>query len=273
MSLSLMEVYNFFNSKTNTVSEYMTNIKSIKKLSDRILTDYNMSVTNFSYNDTLNNLFFCLMYNKSINGYPNIENELFEGHDQYDRKIINLNAKSIEDCRNCLLEYINNDNFSINISKKKMIELITSNQYNHEIILILAHIYNINIFVFYKDINIFKVYYLEDKFNKNKLNAFLQWSTDMYSNKDTLQVMYIKNNKFMFDWSNISKLINDNITNLYAIGIEENKTFIIGESTEINIDNIVKQSKVENIVSVSDYILKKNEIYDVSFYNKIVSRS
>jgi hypothetical protein len=273
-----MELYNFFNSKNNTMSEYMSSIKSVKKLSDKIHLDYKFVVTNFSYNNTLNNLFFCLMYNEVIQGYASVFDELLEGYDQYDRSIINLNTKPIEDQRNNLIEYINDDNFDLQFSKKKLIQLISNNQYNHEIILVLSHIYKVNIFIFYKNINIFKSYYNEDKFNKMFPIIFLQYCTDIYSNGDTLQVMSINHlqNKFIFKWEDVKNIINENISNIYSIGIEENKSFIIdendGPSTQMNINVSKKLHKNSDTISISNYLVDNDKIGDEELFNKIMKQ-
>jgi len=219
------------------------------------------------------------MYNGVIQGYASVFDELLEGYDQYDRSIINLNAKPIEDQRNNLIEYINDDNFDLQFSKKKLIQLISNNQYNHEIILVLSHIYKVNIFIFYKDINIFKSYYNEDKFNKMFPIIFLQYCTDIYSNGDTLQVMSINHlqNKFIFKWEDVKNIINENIANIYSIGIEENKSFIIDENdgpatAHINVNVLNKLDKKNETILISNYLVDNDKIGDEKLFNKIMKQ-
>ena len=97
------------------------------------------------------------------------------------------------------------------IKLKKLISLINNNQYNHEIILILCTLYNVNIFIFYKDINLFKLYYPENSLVICKKNIFLQYNKDIYSSLYTFQNLFlIKDNQkqYNFKWSEIEYIIN-----------------------------------------------------------------
>ena len=182
MNISLVQLYNFLTNKStnqNQNSDLQPTLVVSKKLNEKIYTDYKFSVTNFSYNNTLNNLFFCLMYSKLIDGF---NDKLFNNLDYYDRNIVNFNHPLFERLKESFIDYINEEEFDFSVSKKKIIQLIKSNEYNHEILLILSQMYNINIFIFFKDINIFKSYYIEDQFNTHKSSIFLQYHQDTFSN-------------------------------------------------------------------------------------------
>jgi len=248
------------------MNEYLNSVKNVKKLDTKIYTDYGFNVTNFSYDDTLNNIFFCLLYTGIIKGY---NESILEEYDLFDRQIIRMDDKLIIDIRNELLKHFNEDEYNYPFSKKKMLQLVASNQYNHELLLILADKYNINIFIFFKDINIFKVYYPEDKLNKTKDIIFLQYSNDTYSSSNTFQIMSKNNNKLIFAWSDVEKMINENISNIYPIGIDENKSFVIDDKSE-KACSLYSKKNNENIVNISSFIMKKDEIDDIPFYNSIV---
>lgn len=286
MSISLIELYNFLNSKSNNMSDYINSIKNIQKLDSKIYKEYGFSVTNFSYNDTLNNLFFCLLYNTVIDGY---NDDLIIGIDEFDRKIINYNDKRIVKIRDELSKYLNDDKYNFPFSKKKLVQLISLNQYNHELLLVLADKYNINIFIFYKDINIIKSYYSEPKLNTNKNNIFLQYTNDTITSSKTLQIMYINTIKYLLSWNDIKDLIITNKTYIYPIGIEENKIFQIddncGNSLKItsffsnnknqdmnSVDIIDSDEKeaCEDLIKISKCIYN-DEINDLDYYKKIIN--
>ena len=279
MNVSLMELYNFLTTKSNNMTEYLNSVKMIKKLDTKMYSDYGFNVTNFSYDDTLNNIFFSLLYMNIISGY---NDGILAEYDIFDRRIVKMDDKIIINVREELLDHLNDDRYNYPFNKKKIIQLITSNQYNHELLLILADRYDINIFIFYKDINIFKVYYSDDKFDTNKKNIFLQYNSDTYSSSNTFQILYkseINNsknqnnsNKYIFEWSEIGQMIKENILNIYPIGIEDNKSFMIEEDV-INKKSGSKFVSMtnEDSVIISKYIMEPGKINDIEFHNKIVS--
>ena len=249
MSIPLLQLYTFLTDKKN--NELVNDLKIVKTLEKIIYSDYKFGVTNYSYNDSLNNLIFFLLYSKVIDGYSD---DLLDINDKFDRQIIKLNHKIISDVSNKLIDLLNDDKYDLPLNKKKINEYIISNEYNHELLLMIAGIYEINIFVFYKDYNIFKVYYPELKYKKNKKNIFLQYNTDIYSSLCTIQLMSLNNN-FIIEWIAIESLIINNIQNIYSIGIEENKNFIIDD--EDYVDNIFlnkeKMINISNIIIPNDY--------------------
>lgn len=267
MSLTLFDLVNFLNSKTTNINDYINSLNQFKKLDDKMYNEYKFQTTDFSYGDTLNNLLFCLMYCNIIPGFDNslIADEL----DQYDRNIIKLNDKIITDCRNNIINKINDENFTFSCSKKKILTLINNNQYNHEIILIICVLYNVNIFIFYKDINLIKVYYPEDQLIVNKKNIFLQFNKDIYSSLNTFQNMYIENNghkQQICKWSNIKHIVLDNKKHIYPIGIAENKELIIDENNLCN-DKFTNLNKQQ----LKTFIFDGAKITDVKTYKKILN--
>lgn len=286
--LNLIELFNFLNSKTNNIDEYINSLKNYKRLDSKMYTDYGFSATNFSYNDTLNNLIFCLMYAKILPGYSK---ELIDGTDSFDRQKPDLGHKIISDMRKVIVDLINDNKLIAPVNKKKMVQLISANQYNHELILTIATIYNTNIFVFYKDMNLFKVYYPDDEFYCNKPNVFLQYNRDVYSKQNTFQLLTqtAREDKNLLEWDNIKEIVNENISHIYPLGFEENKLFKINTSTYDNIPNTYYQTEVQSVaqddsdndeVNISDYLFRDNStktgcpaynILDIKLYNNIVN--
>lgn len=265
--ITLNELVNFLTSKTTNTNDYINSLKSAKRLDSKIYNEYNFEVTNFSYNDTLNNLLFCLLYTGVIPGYD--ISLISESNDNFDRKIINLNDQIITDVRDKLIGYLNDNKYLIPFSKKKIINFINNNQYNHELILIIAGIYEINIFIFYKDINLFKVYYPDEKLLITKNNVFLQYNKDIYSSSNTFQIMSMNNN-YILKWNQFSNLIKENLTNIYPIGLDENKKLVIEESLNHTYENVFINKN--DMVYIYNYIFNNNYICDINFYNKIIQR-
>jgi len=275
MNISLIDLYNYINNKSNNMDDYMNNVKSVKKLDSKIYSDYKFNVTNYAYNDTLNNLIFHLMVVGIIEGY---HDDLLDGIDKYDRITVNLESDRISNVKNNLIEMINDESYNIPFNKKKIIQLILSNEYNHELLLILIDKYDVNLYIYYKDINIFKLYYIEDKLNKNKQNIFLQYNRDVYTCLNTFQTLFlnvkvpIKKNKYILNWSDIELLITQNISNIYPIGIEENKKLIIDDNPNNSKSNgsLFFKKNDDNTIVISKYIVKDDEICDKNYYDKII---
>jgi hypothetical protein len=273
MSVSIYELINFLQSDTNNMSDYINSIKQIKKLDSKIYgEEYNFSVTNFSYDTSLNNLLFCLLYTNIIPGYE--DSLITDNLDQFDRKIIQLNSPIITNVRNTLISIVNSDKYTFPFSKKKILSLINSNQYNHEIILIICALYDVNIYIFYKDNNFIKLYYPEDKLITKKQHIFIQYSKDTYSSLNTLQIMHRKLNpaKCIFKWNEIEHLIKKNKNNIYPIGILENKDLFIDESINYTYDNIFMNcNKNTDSIYLKDILFNEIKITDMKTYRKILS--
>lgn len=273
MSVSIYELINFLHNDTNNISDYINSIKQIKKLDSKIYgNEYNFDVTNFSYDTTLNNLIFCLLYTGIIPGYD--DSLISSNLDQFDRKIVQLNSPIITEIRNMLLFVLNDDKYNFPFSKKKIISLINSNQYNHEIILIICALYNVNIYIFYKDNNFIKLYYPEDKLIAKKQHVFIQYSKDNYSSQNTLQIMHRNNcpSKRIFIWNEIESLIKQNQNNIYPIGISENKDLFIDESENVSCDNLfINSNKTVDGIFLREILFSSNNISDYNTYYKILS--
>jgi hypothetical protein len=273
MSVSIYELINFLHNDTNNISDYINSIKQIKKLDSKIYgNEYNFEVTNFSYDTTLNNLIFCLLYTGVIPGYD--DSLISSNLDQFDRKIVQLNSPIITEIRSMLLFVLNDDKYNFPFSKKKIISLINSNQYNHEIILIICALYNVNIYIFYKDNNFIKLYYPEDKLIAKKQHVFIQYSKDNYSSQNTLQIMHRNKcpSKRIFIWNEIESLIKQNQNNIYPIGISENKDLFIDESENVSCDNLfINSNKTIDGIFLREILFSSNNISDYNTYYKILS--
>jgi hypothetical protein len=274
MSVTLIELVNFLNSKTSNINDYITSLKQFRKLDDKIYNDYKFQVTDFSYGDSLNNLLFCLLYNNIIPGFDN--RLISDNLDQFDRNNLLLNDLIITECRNDIIDCLNNENNDLPFSKKKLLNLINNNQYNHEIILIICMIYNVNIFIFYKDINLFKLYYPEDKLIINKQNVFLQYNNDTFSSSNTFQNLYVENNnhkQHIFKWSNIQHIVEQNKKHIYPIGITENKELIIddNENNKPYKNILMTENKKTNKCILKNYIFNDAKITDIKTYHKILN--
>lgn len=269
--LNLIELYNFLNSKTNNIEEYINSLKSVKRLDTKIYNDYDFKVTNYSYNDNLNQLIYCLLEAGLWKPTYSVDNSLFElSNDSFNRKVIKLNHQTITSIRNLLINLVEDDKYtqSFAINRKKLIMLINANQYNHELLLLLSCIFNINIFVFYKDTNLFKVYYTENEYYCNKKCIFLQFNKDIYSSSNTLQIMSLnKSNKYLLDWEDIEVLINENTCNIYPIGLDENKIFALNKNAEVIKNNLINNTETINNMQ----LFVTDEIIDMVYYNKIIN--
>jgi hypothetical protein len=265
MNISLIDLVNFFSNKTSNMDDYITSLKQTKKLETKLYSEYNFTVSNFSYNDSLNNLIFFLLYSNVIQS--NCENLIEDNNDQFDRITINLNSRKIAEVKEFLINCLNSDKYNFPFSKKKIINLINCNQYNHELILMICGIYEINIFVFYKDINLFKLYYPEDKLKTKKLNLFLQYSKDTYSSVNSFQIMSI-DSTYLLPWKEIANIVNKNSIQIYPIGINENKILFIDES--INNDEYSIFIKTDNMIQIKNIIFDGMNISDIKLYKKII---
>ena len=235
--ITILELINFFKKSDNN---------------SELLSFNNFTLTNFSYNDSLNSLLFCLMYAKIISGF---NDSLILNEDNFDRKIIDLNSDLIKQNKLNLIVQLNL--YEVPFFKKKIINLINNNQYNHEIILFIAGIYEVNIFVYFKDINIIKLYYPENEFNKNKKNVYLQYNKDIYTSNYGFQIMN--------ETTNLN--IDDYINYIYPIGFTENKKFIINKNNEI-FTFVLNNNNTSNLIK---NFLYDNKIIDIKFYNKILN--
>lgn len=280
-NISLYDLVNFLVNDTIHMNDYMNSLKQHKKMYEKLKSSHELNSTNFSYGDSLNNLLFCLIYANIICIYDsNSHDDLISDElDIYDRKLLLLNGNKITLARNKLINDLNSDKYNTPFSKKKLNTLINNNQYNHEIILFLCALYNVNIIIFHKDLQLFKLYYPEDKLNLNKKNLILQHNKDIYSSQYSLQIMYKINNneyQYIFDEYFTQSLIDEYKQHFYSIGINDNKTFEIGNDK--NIINIFendenKENNENDGNKLKQYIFNNIYIKDVKTYNKILKMS
>lgn len=270
--LNIIELMNFLNGKSNNMDEYINSLNTIKRLENKLYSEYKFSVSNYSYNDSLNQLIFCLiMIGLLFEVKLDDKNELLDIIDEYNRIGVILDHDKIKNYKNNLIEKVSNyENSSYEINIKKIIQYINNNEYNHELILILASLYDVNIFIFNKDVNLFKVYYPEEEYYTCKKNIFLQYNKDIYTNMNTLQILSLNNSNMILEWKDISKLILENTQNIYPIGFNENKRFTINHEKKTKQEYIVKKSNNELKLSM---VLQTNEITDMEFYNKILKKN
>lgn len=196
----------------------------------------------YSSDNLLDQLLYCL-YHEDISTKCNC-------YDIYDREYVEFDKKKIQFIKKQILyELENNTSKQLNnINKRKIIQLIQTNEYNHEIILLFGIIYDVNIFVYYCDINLFKVYYLEDNCCKKKKNIFIQFGKGKYSNCETFQRMTnVQNKSNILDWSYIQQFVTGNISSIYAIGINETKIFKISDDDYIRFERSIEQINDTNL--------------------------
>jgi hypothetical protein len=116
-------------------------------------------------------------------------------------------------------------NINKNINRKKLINIIKHNIINNEVILLISGIFECNIWIYYEENNIFKVYYLEENFNKNKKNVIISFGKIINSIEYGYQMCYIDDIK-LFDYNH--QIIQNFLSNylIIPIGLEENKKLI-----------------------------------------------
>lgn len=185
-------------------------------LSKEVESIVSFKTTNHAYSNVsiFEQLLFCLYDNNSS------ENMIIcEGtYDIYDREYVRLNQQILSNIKLKMLAEINESQNSIILmmNKKKMIQLINTNEFNHELILLYCIIYNVNIYVHYYDMNLYKVYYPELKLHTCKKNIFVQYGCGKYASTNTFQQMTIDNNNIL-KWATIQNHVNKNETLMYAI--------------------------------------------------------
>lgn len=271
--LSLINLINYIDNKTNntlsntnkdTLSSANGNTNLIINCPELTYLDKDFIINNYAYVESyslLNQLLYCL-YQSEIGITSN-------KYDIYDREYIYINDIALNNIKSKLLKELNDSNDEIInlMNKKKINQLIKTDQYNHELILLYSIIYDLNIFVYYCDTNLFKVYYKEEELCKYKKNIFIQFGRGNYSSTETFQKMKFDDN---LEWTEKLELfINKNKTNMYAINfafIPFNKIFkisnslnktIINQSKEIIYDITLHHTLFINKLSEMDLNIKK----------------
>jgi hypothetical protein len=132
-----------------------------------------------------------------------------------------------------ILIFLQLTNINKNINRKKLINIIKHNIINNEVILLISGIFDCNIWIYYEENNIFKIYYLEENFNKNKKNIIISFGKIKDSIEYGYQLCYIDDIK-SFDYNH--EIIQSFLSNylIIPIGLEENKKLIYNDNDNTN---------------------------------------
>jgi len=160
--------------------------------------------------------------------------------------------KAFDNYNDFILIFLELTNINKNINRKKLINIIKHNIINNEVILLISGIFKCNIWIYYEENNIFKVYYLEENLNKNKKNIIILFGKIKDSIEYGYQMCYSNNIK-LFDYND--KIIQNFITNylIIPIGLEENKQILYNDNDKNN--NPIYENLEEIIVN--DNFLKQ----------------
>ena len=91
------------------------------------------------------------------------------------KSFIKCFLKAFDNYNDFILIFLELTNINKNINRKKLINIIKHNIINNEVILLISGIFECNIWIYYEENNMFKVYYLEENFNKNKKNIIISF--------------------------------------------------------------------------------------------------
>lgn len=164
-----------------------------------------------------------------------------------DKLVINIKNKLLDD----------NDILELPFNKKKILVNLDKSDYNNELILYLSYILDINIIIYYDDINIFRLYYVENYFNRNKSIILLKYVENYYTGLYTFQTLY--NNTNLYD-----SIIDNFKSYIYPIGLEENKLLI--ETDEEDSINYTIDNQIDNLVDYNYFKLPKSINYEYINY-------
>jgi hypothetical protein len=141
--------------------------------------------------------------------------------------------KAFDNYNDFILNFLQLTNINKNINRKKLINIIKHNIINNEVILLISGIFECNIWIYYEENNIFKVYYLEETLNINKKNVIISFGKIKDSIEYGYQMCYIDDTK-IFDYNH--EIIQSFFSNylIIPIGLEENKKLINNNNDENN---------------------------------------
>jgi len=221
--------------------KYIVN-DEIDKSEQNTIADFikqnNIIISDFITDNNLNKLLFCLMYSNTIDNIVDVSKYILEIN-QYNKHniIYDDNNHDIVNIKNKIKQSIYNKNISL-INQKNVILSLQTNKYNHDIILLLCIIYNINILIITGN-TLIKAYYPEDTFYIYKKTVILTLTYDNYLCKHDLQVLTYNNEN--------NKIINNlfaTLTNkIYPIGFNDDKQLII------NYNNYNKHNEIESEIN------------------------
>ena len=149
------------------------------------------------------------------------------------KSFIKCFLKAFNNYNDFILIFLELTNINKNINRKKLINIIKHNIINNEVILLISGIFECNIWIYYEENNMFKVYYLEDNFNKNKKNIIIAFGKIKDSIEYGYQMCYTDKIK-LFNYND--KIIQDFIINylIIPIGLEENKQILYNDNDKYN---------------------------------------
>ena len=181
-------------------------------------------------------------YNNKINTNSlNISKYNYDIGDDY-QSFIKCFLKAFNNYNDFILNFLQLTNINKNINRKKLINIIKHNIINNEVILLISGIFECNIWIYYEENNIFKVYYLEENFNNNKKNVIISFGKIKDSIEYGYQMCYIDNIR-LFDYNH--EIIQDFFKKylIIPIGLEENKKLKYNNDEENplfdNLDQII----------------------------------
>ena len=162
----------------------------------------------------------------------NISKYDYDIGDNY-KSFIKCFLKAFDNYNDFILIFLELTNINKNINRKKLINIIKHNIINNEVILLISGIFECNIWIYYEENNMFKVYYLEENFNKNKKNIIISFGKIKDSIEYGYQMCNIDNIK-LFNYND--KIIQDFIINylIIPIGLEENKQILYNDNDKYN---------------------------------------
>lgn len=162
--------------------------------------------------------------------------------------------KAFDNYNDFILNFLQLTNINRNINRKKLINIIKHNIINNEVILLISGIFECNIWIYYEENNIFKVYYLEETFNTNKKNVIISFVKIKDSIEYGYQMCYIDKIK-LFDYNH--EIIQDFCTNylIIPIGLEENKKLKYNDNDNDNENNPLFEN-LDQIIINENFIVK-----------------
>jgi len=235
-------------SKKSSIKQHLV-IKDIEKC----------KFTNFEPHGTFTNLFSCLLFqHESTININNLGQYQTIYEDIYNVELVKLK------------EFIEKYEFNPLINTKKMLNLITQNIVNNELILFLSGYFNSNIYMYSFESKLLKIYYLEEYIDPTKKSYVIVNKKDLLTPNIGFQTLDPEGTfGEKTNLNHLSPIIVDLCKDIYtiAIGLKENKSleigaiqssitnpsnFIIGLNEQIQQVHIDDSIFVDNLVELED---------------------
>jgi hypothetical protein len=235
-------------SKKSSIKQHLV-IKDIEKC----------KFTNFEPHGTFTNLFSCLLFqHESTININNLGQYQIIYEDIYNAELVKLK------------EFIEKYEFNPLINTKKMLNLITQNIVNNELILFLSGYFNSNIYMYSFESKLLKIYYLEEHIDPTKKSYVIVNKKDLLTPNIGFQTLDPEGTfGEKTNLNHLSPIIVDLCKDIYtiAIGLKENKSleigaiqssvtnpsnFIIGLNEQIQQVQIDDSIFVDNLVELED---------------------